>query len=367
MAEGQLYSIIDRSLGLLNEHLSVLNQVVQADDETKASFAALSELHRRFEIEERLLRIRFGLEKPASAAEGRSSYLLLKNKPETPVELSTMVHLRLRAAQEVARSLEEYFRFFRLARVGGFFKRLRFDLYEIERLATEALGPPDVEGPGEEEDDQESAHSRVVQALSSNPLYFIVDDSLCEFRDPARVAYDAIQGGVRVLQLRLKTSNSRQLLEIARKVRRVCAQSGCLFIVNDRLDIALLAGADGVHVGKSDLRVEDIRHLGSDLIVGVTCRKPQEALAAQTAGADYIGSGSVFDSTTKPGLPVIGPRGLARIVRTVDLPVVGIGGITLENAKEVLATGAAGVCSIQPFTANRSIVNLAAKFRELKK
>lgn len=366
MAEGQLYSIVDRSLGLLSEHLHVLNLLVQHSDETRAEFAPLIELYRRFEIEERLLRIRFGLEKAVST-EARGGYALLKNKPESQIELSTAIHLRLRAAQEVGRSLEEYFRFFRLPRVGGFFKRLRFDLYEIERQATQMLGPPEVEGPGDDEDDQDAPHSRVAHALAANPLYFIVDDSLCQFRDPARVAYDAIQGGVRMLQLRLKDLHSRQLLDLARKIRRICAQNGCLFIMNDRLDIALLAGADGIHVGKTDLAVEEIRHLGADLLIGVTCRKPQEALAAQSAGADYIGSGSVFGSLTKPGLPVIGPRGLGRIVKSVDLPVVGIGGITLENAQEVLAAGATGVCSIHPFTSQRSIVNLAAKFREFKK
>jgi thiamine-phosphate pyrophosphorylase len=366
MAESQLYSIIDRGLGQLSEHLSVLTQLLQADEENRENFGHLIELNRRFEIEERLLRIRFGLEKPAP--QDKPAYLLLKSKPETQSELSTMVHLRLRAAQEVARSLEEYFRFFRIPRVGGFFKRLRFDLYEIERLATATLGPPEVEELAEDEDaDHDAPHTKVTQALACNPLYFIVDESLCEFRDPARVAYDAIQGGVKMIQLRLKTANARQLLEIARKVRRICAQNNCLFIVNDRLDIALLSGADGIHVGKSDLPIEDIRHLGADLIIGVTCRRPQDAIDAQSAGADYIGSGSVYGSPTKPGLPVIGPRGLARIVQSVDLPVIGIGGIALENAKEVLKAGAAGLCSISPFTAQRSIVNLAAKFRELKK
>jgi thiamine-phosphate pyrophosphorylase len=367
VAESQLYSIIDRGLAQLSEHLNMLSQLMQSNEETKETFAHLIELYRRFEIEERLLRIRFALEKPA-LQDKPATYLLLKNKPESQDELSTMVHLRLRAAQEVARSLEEYFRFFRIPRVGGFFKRLRFDLYEMERQATVHLGPPEVEAPPEDEETEHDAtHSRVIQALAYSPLYFVVDESLCEFRDPARVAYDAVQGGVRMLQLRLKTAHTRQLLETARKVRRVCAQNNCLFIMNDRLDIALLSGADGIHVGRADLPVEDIRHLGSDLVVGVTCRKPQEALAAQSAGADYIGSGSVFGSQTKPGLPVIGTRGLARIAQSVDIPVVGIGGVTFENAKEALDAGAAGVCSIQPFKAQRSIVNLAAKFRELKK
>ena len=364
MADGQFYQIVDRSLAQLGEHLAILNQLVVMN-EWEGILSSLAELNRRFEIEERMLRIRFGLEK--AALENRNSYLLLKGNPETAAGISTMAHLRLRAAQEVARSLEEYFRFFRQPRVGGFFKRLRFDLYEIERQATEILGPPDVEGLGDEDDELDAPHSRIVQALQANPLYFIVDDSLCEFRDAARVAYDAIQGGVRMLQLRLKRLTSRQLLDTARKIRRICAQNSCLFFVNDRLDIALLSGADGIHVGKTDLPVEDIRHMGADLLVGVTCRKPQDALAAQSAGADYIGSGSVFGSQTKPGLPVIGVRGLQRIVRTVEIPVVGIGGIALDNAKDVLSTGAAGVCSIQPFTDKRSIVNLVAKFRELRK
>jgi thiamine-phosphate pyrophosphorylase len=205
--------------------------------------------------------------------------------------------------------------------------------------------------------------SRIRAALGKCPLYFILDESLCQYRDPLRVGYDAIVGGVRIMQLRFKRLATRELLELARKLRGLCAEQDCLLIINDRLDIAVLSGADGIHVGASDISINDIRQLSPDLLVGVTARKPQDAMAAQETGADYVGSGSVFGSKTKPGLPVIGTRGLRTITQAVDIPVVAIGGVTLENCQRVMAAGASGFVSIKPFTSRRSVKNLVAEFR----
>ncbi len=204
--------------------------------------------------------------------------------------------------------------------------------------------------------------NRILQALARHPLYFILDSSLCDRQDALGVARAAMAGGVKVLQIRFKDLSNRSYLELARSVRDLSREHNCLMIVNDRLDIALLSGADGIHVGPEDYGVADIREVSRDLIVGRSARTPEDALLAQAAGADYVGSGAVFASSTKPGAPVIGVEGLKAIASTVQIPVVGIGGVTLENCPAVLDSGAAGFCSIAPFVTTGNHKELAAAY-----
>ncbi len=209
-----------------------------------------------------------------------------------------------------------------------------------------------------------SRTGRLAQALTFCPLYFIIDESLCNFRDPLRTAYDAVSGGVRILQLRMKHSSTRELLLLAKRLRTICDDRGCLLIINDRIDVALLSGAHGVHFGMEDLEPAEARQLGHELLIGATARTANEALAAQAAGADYLGCGSVYASATKPGLPVIGVLGIRSISSAIEIPVVAIGGITQENCAQVLKAGARGICAISPFTARRSVKNLVTQLRK---
>lgn len=188
-----------------------------------------------------------------------------------------------------------------------------------------------------------------LAALFPCPLYFILDESLLALHDPLKLTRAVLSAGVRVMQLRVKSMPTRELLTLARKVRALCGKHGALLIVNDRLDIALLAGADGVHLGAEDAPPAEVRRVAPGLLIGATARSPKEAWAAELADADYVGCGSVFASHTKPGLPTIGVAGLARINRRVSIPVVAIGGITLDTCADVLATGVAGLCAVEPF------------------
>ena len=158
----------------------------------------------------------------------------------------------------------------------------------------------------------------------------------------------ALDGGVDWVQLRDKAASALNLLAMARQLRGVARQHGANLAVNDRLDVALAAPADGVHLAAQSLPVADAVALASSsqLLVGRSVHSLDEAIEAAREGADYVTFGHVFPTTTHPGLP---PRGLAQldeIVRAVDVPVLAIGGITVENLEEVLATGCAGVAVI---------------------
>lgn len=140
-----------------------------------------------------------------------------------------------------------------------------------------------------------------------------------------------VEAGVDGFQVRDKTLEGRALVELT---HRVLASSATV-IVNDRLDVALAAGADGVHLGASDLAVADARRIAPDLLIGATCRNRTDIEAAAAAGADYAGLGPIFPTSSKPGLP--DPLGPSALPASSDLPLLAIGGITPENVQELRA------------------------------
>ena len=181
-----------------------------------------------------------------------------------------------------------------------------------------------------------------------NPLYAIADTlgrAELSFLD---LAEKLCAGGAQLLQLRVKDLPSREFLTLAHQVRDVCQRYGCLLIINDRVDIALAVDADGVHVGQEDLPLAAARKvLGPHKIVGVSTHGPTQAQEAERNGADYIGFGPLFGTTTKAtGYSARGLEQLGEIRSVVQLPIVAIGGITTERASSALAAGANAVAMI---------------------
>jgi thiamine-phosphate pyrophosphorylase len=180
-------------------------------------------------------------------------------------------------------------------------------------------------------------------------LCVIVDAQRLRGRRPEAVAAAAIAGGATAIQFRDKVSSGGALLEAAAAVARVCRRAGVISIVNDRVDVALAAEADGAHVGQDDLPARAARGiLGPRRILGVSAATAEQAIRAAADGADYIGAGPVFDarSTKADAGPPIGLAGLAAVCSATPLPVLAIGGIHAGNARQALAAGAAGVAVI---------------------
>jgi len=183
-------------------------------------------------------------------------------------------------------------------------------------------------------------------------VYVLTDSRADRERSPREIAEAAIRGGATAVQLRMKDEPARRTVEAARQIAPLCRAAGVTFIVNDRADVAMIAGADGVHVGQDDLPAGAVRAFaGGDAVIGVSAATVDEAVAAERAGADYLGVGAVFATATKAdaGAP-IGLARLREIRRVVRLPVVGIGGITGDNAAAVIRAGAAGVAVITAVT-----------------
>lgn len=201
-----------------------------------------------------------------------------------------------------------------------------------------------------------------------------IDWSVYVLLDPERLhpenelletAEAALEGGAGLLQLRDKRSSGRRLVCRATKLQALADQFDTTFIVNDRLDVALASGADGVHLGPEDIPVEKARSVAPELIIGGSAGSPEEAGALQRAGVDYVGCGAVYDAgESKPDASdPRGPEAVEEVVAAVDIPVVGIGGIRPENARAVVEAGAAGVAVIRavvgradPESATRELV-----------
>jgi thiamine-phosphate pyrophosphorylase len=188
-------------------------------------------------------------------------------------------------------------------------------------------------------------------------LNAIVDPERAGGHDLAHLARLCAQGGATLIQLRDKQSETRALVDEARAIKKALAPFGVPFVVNDRVDVALAVGADGVHLGQDDMAVEDARRLlGPGAIVGLSVKNVREAEAAPVALIDYVGSGGIYVTLSKQQKnSPIGPEGLARIIGVLrgraqqeqkKLPVCGIAGIDASNAGAVIAAGADGVAVI---------------------
>ena len=211
------------------------------------------------------------------------------------------------------------------------------------------------------------ANWRGVRLREALRLYVITDRTLARGRPDIEIAREAIAGGATALQLRWKTGPLSEALQIGRALQALCRAAGVLFIVNDRVDLALALEADGVHVGVNDLPVPETRKLvGESMVVGFSPESLEQAVEAEAAGADYLGVGPVYPTATKPDAgPAVGLEHLAEIARAVHIPVVGIGGITAANAAAVIEAGAVGVAVISAVVGAEDVRGAARQLREV--
>ncbi|WP_281887904.1 thiamine phosphate synthase [Paenibacillus sp. YYML68] len=198
-------------------------------------------------------------------------------------------------------------------------------------------------------------------------VYLVLDLGEFEGRSALDTARAAIEGGVTIVQLREKKAQLRDVLQAGRAIRELCREQGVLFVVNDRVDVALLLEADGVHVGQDDLpALEARRLLGPDAIIGVSAGTMEEAEWAVAQGADYLGVGAIYSTLTKSdaGAPI--GTGLLQELkqRWPQLPMVGIGGVDADNAAAVIESGADGVAVVSAITKQQDARAAAERLAE---
>jgi len=189
-------------------------------------------------------------------------------------------------------------------------------------------------------------------------LYVVTDESLSPGRDHLQIAFAALEGGADVIQLRDKNRDAGDLLPVAREIGAICQSHGALFIVNDRIDLALAAGADGVHLGQTDLPIREARQiLGPEKLIGISVENPEQVQAAEANGADYFGVGPIYGSATKLDAgDAVGLEQILRFRAVSELPIVAIGGITLARIPEVIRSGADAVAVIGAVVAAEDMI-----------
>lgn len=195
-----------------------------------------------------------------------------------------------------------------------------------------------------------------MKAQPDYSIYLVTDDGCLQGRALIDCVREALEGGVTLVQYRAKTASSAEMYNEALQLKALCDSFKVPLIINDRLDIAMAVGAAGVHLGQDDLPCAAARRiLGEEYLIGVSAHNPAEAAEALQSGADYLGCGAVFGTATKADVKKLGTDGLAAICKAKGLPVVGIGGVTADNYREVRAAGADGAAIVSGILAQPDI------------
>jgi len=268
----------------------------------------------------------------------------------THKELPDILVANARRAQESLRVLEEMAKLPTLNLNSDKFKQARFYLYTIERNLLSKL-------------------LRQDKNKKLNGLYVVIDTEALQGHDPIKIARQVIRGGAKTIQFRDKMSGKKALLLLAQKLKELCSQNNVLFIVNDHLDLALAVDADGLHLGQEDLPVTEARKLlPIDKIIGCSAASLDQAIIAVSDGADYLGIGAIFPTSSKENADICGLAVLRQVTQEVKIPVVAIGGINKSNIAEVMAAGADAVALISavlqaadPEAAARELVGMIEK------
>ena len=196
-------------------------------------------------------------------------------------------------------------------------------------------------------------------------IYGITGDNFSNGRSNYFCVEEMIKGGIKIVQYRAKTKDTREKVKEAREIRELCRKNGVIFIVNDNVDIALLVDADGVHIGQEDMHPDDVRKLiGDNKIIGLSTHSEKQGMEAyKNPNVDYIGVGPIFPTTTKDTTPV-GLGYLEYTVKNLDLPFVAIGGIKAQNIDAIIAKGAQRVCLVSEIVGADSISDMARNLQE---
>jgi thiamine-phosphate pyrophosphorylase len=259
------------------------------------------------------------------------------------IDIENIFKANIKRLQQALRTLAEYS--VENNENAALFEKLRYTSYTLEKVMWAKLAV------------NKSVIENKKLYLVTNSDKFATED---EFLDAVA---SALQGGVDILQLREKNMSAKKILELGKKLKQLCSEYGATFIVNDRIDIAAILQADGVHLGQDDLDVKFAREiLGEKCIVGVSTHAPEQALKAVVDGADYIGIGPVFATPTKEGRIPVGLDYVKWASKNIDIPAFVIGGIDEENIDKVINAGASRVAVVRAIINAKSPQKAAEKF-----
>lgn len=259
--------------------------------------------------------------------------ICIKN-PDKRCDIETIFKANIKRLQQVLRVLAEYS--VNNPEHAAAFENMRYKTYTLEKIMWDKL---------------KEQYNKYM--LENKKLYLVTNSDKFETEtDFLNAVASALKGGVDILQLREKTMSANKIIELGKKIKLLCAEYNTTFIVNDRVDIAYILEADGVHLGQDDMDVASARKiLGNNAIIGISTHAPEQAKKAVDDGADYIGVGPVFTTPTKPTTKSVGLEYVNWVSKNIQIPYFAIGGINLENVDEVIKNGAKRIAVV------RAIIN----------
>ena len=197
-------------------------------------------------------------------------------------------------------------------------------------------------------------------------VYLVTDRRNKTDEEFLNIIEEAIKGGTTVVQLREKTASTKEFYDLALRVKEITSRYGVPLLINDRIDIALAIDSEGVHIGQDDMPADIAREIiGEDKILGVSASTVEEAKKAENDSADYIGSGAVFPTATKDDADSVSKEELKKIIDSIDIPVVAIGGITVENASSLKDSGIAGFSVVSAIMSAEDPKEASKKLKEI--
>ncbi|MDD3150190.1 MAG: thiamine phosphate synthase [Candidatus Gastranaerophilales bacterium] len=321
--------IIDANLNRATEALRVLEEIARFYFNDEKNSSILKNIRHQLSISldedyENLLKSR----------DTQNDIGIYISNPTERKDIFTVFKANFKRLQQALRTLGEYAPL--VNKELSVYEKLRYESYTLEKIMFEKLS-------------QKVNKYR----LMDKKLYLVTDSSKFSTEDEfLNAVASALKGGVQIIQLREKTANAKIIINLGRKVRELCSLYNALFIINDRIDIAQIIDADGVHIGQDDVDIEYAREiLGENKIIGLSTHSPEQAIDAVNRGADYIGVGPVFTTPTKPGRQSVGLEYVEWASKNIDIPWFAIGGIDLENINDVINSGASRIAVV------RAIIN----------
>ncbi len=310
--------LIDANLNRLSEGLRLLEDVARFMLSDATLSARLKELRHRLSQSNPSIRTALLSSRDSDEDVGAFAADTMQRR-----DVPDIVAANARRVTESLRVLEEFSKLPDSTLDPATFKEARFAMYDIERELTGKV---------------------LRRGRRIRGLYVIIDPEMLGQRDEVEVCRQAIRGGVKVVQLRDKKRDRREVLESARRLREVCRESDVPFIVNDYADIVISSAGDGLHLGQEDLPLPEARRiLPIDKLIGCTTRTVEQAQRAEAEGADYVAVGAMYPTRSKEQPEVVGLERLRQVRESVSLPVVAIGGINADNAPDVIDAGADAV------------------------
>lgn len=339
-----MYRIIDANINRATEGLRALEEIsrFQLDDK---------ELSEQFKLMRHKVAIAYEqeYEKLLAHRNTQNDVGVDISNPTEKLSLETIFKSNIKRLQQALRTLAEYTTGKENQNKRELFENLRYESYTLEKKLWRKL-----------------IMKLNKYRLADKKLYLVTNSDQFENDDDFIDAVaSALKGGVQIVQLREKKRPANEIIQLGKKIRQLCSEFGALFIVNDRIDIAQIVEADGVHLGQDDVDICFAREiLGSKFIIGISTHCPEQALKAQSDGADYIGVGPVFVTPTKAGRAAVGLDYVKFVAENIEIPFFAIGGIDLTNVQQVLDAGATRVAVVRSIINAQSPSGAAEGFKE---